>query len=137
MVLSLLLCAAAGAGWVFGMVGERHAAVVRLYGTPERSFFARVGRQHLILSEQLLVPVGVPAGYTLDSTRFRETVVTGPVFPPGGAGTELHPDHFALNPIGAGFRRFRMWHGGVRVHDERGAVAWQVRAAYGAVEIPW
>jgi len=135
--LSLLMCVAVLACWVFGMVGKRHAAVVRLGGRPERSFFARVSRQHLILSDQLMVPVGMPAGYVLDSTHFRQSTVTGPTFPPAGVGTELDPEYFALNPDGAGFRKFRLWHGGVKVHDERGAIAWQVRAAYGAVEIPW
>lgn len=135
-VLSVLLLAATAAGWVSGAVRERHATVWRLRSRPERTFFLRFDRQHLIVSDQQMAPVRMPAGYTMDSTRFREFRVVGPLFP-DGVGTELHPEYFALNPAGAWFRKTRLQHGGVSVRDESGAIAWQVRSFYGAVEIPW
>ena len=83
-----------------------------------------------------MVPAGMPAEYTMDSTRFREFKVRGPLFP-NGAGTEMSPDYFALNPTGAWFRTLRLRPGGVTMQDANGAVAWRVAGYYGAVEIPW
>ena len=135
-VLSLLLLAATAACWVAGAVRERHATVWRLHARPERTLFVRLGRQHLIVSDQQMAPVRMPPGYAMDSTRFREFRVIGPLFPQG-AGTELDPEYFALNPTGAWFRKIRLSPGGVKVLDQSGAVAWQVIGSYGAVEIPW
>jgi hypothetical protein len=136
--LSLLLCVAVAACWVTGAVRERHAAVWGLRLRPERALFVRFAPQHLILSEQRMVPVRLPPGYAMDCTRFREYRVTGPEFP-NGIGTELHPDYFALNPAGAWFRKLRLNPGGVTAlaDEQSGAIAWQARAFYGAVEIPW
>ena len=134
--LSLVLVAATAICWVIGIAGEKHAAVCRVRARPDRTIFARIGRQHLIVSEQRMLPAGMSPGYVMDSTRFREFRVTGPAFP-DGVGTELSPDYFALNPPGAWFRTTRLSPGGIRVRDESGAVAWQVACSYGSVEVPW
>lgn len=135
-MLSVLLLAATAACWVIGAVREKQTAVWRLRSRPERTFFVRISRQHLILSDQQMVPVRMPAEYTMDSARFRKFTVTGPMFP-RGIGTELHPEYFALNPSGAWFRKIDLQPGGVIVQDKRAGVAWQVKGFYGAVEIPW
>ena len=136
--LSLVLCVAVAAGWVTGAVRERHAAVWGLRLRPERAVFLRLAPQHFILSEQRMVPVRLPPGYAMDCTRFREYRVTGPKFPKG-IGTELGEDYFALNPTGAWFRTLRLNPGGVTAlaDEHSGTIAWQARAFYSAVEIPW
>ena len=135
--VSLVLCAAMAACWVIGLVQERHVRAWRVRGTPERSWFARIDRQHLILSEQHMEPVGMPAGYAVDSTRFREFRVYGPEFPGGSIGSELNREYFLLSPPNAWFRRTWRPTGGTRIQNDQGGLAWQVRDFYGAVEIPW
>jgi hypothetical protein len=137
MILSFLLLAVTAGCWVAGAVREKQRTVWRLKLRPERAFFVRIERQHLIVSEQRMVPVRLPDGYAMDCTRFREFRVTGPLFPQG-IGTELHPDYFALNPSGAWFRKISVHPGGVKMlRDESGAIAWQALTSFTTVEIPW
>ena len=133
---SLLLLAITAICWITGAVREKQTTVWRAWSRPERSIFVRVERQHLILSEQLLVPVRLPPGYTIDSSRFRECRVIGRLFP-NSVVSEMSPDYFALNPPSPWFRTIRLNPGGVTVQDATGGVAWQVRNFYSAVEIPW
>ena len=135
--LSLLLLLAAAAGWAVGLVGEKQAVVWRAWASPGRSYFVWVGRQHLIFSEQHMVGVGMPPEYGVDTTEFRWYRVKGPLFPPAGAGTRLHPDSFLLNPNGAWFGASRRGHGGVRMSDASGAMQWRAVSTYGALEVPW
>jgi hypothetical protein len=135
-LLSFVLFAATAVCWIIGLVREPNATVWRLHSRPGRTFFARIGRQHLIFSEQQIVSSGMPPGYVLDTSKFREYTVWGPDFP-RGAGTDLLPEHWALNPVGAWFRKFKFGHGGVVVQGPNGSVAWRTNGFYGAVEIPW
>jgi hypothetical protein len=132
-VVSLLLFVAAAVGWVVGGVREKQTTMWRVWPRAERTFFVRVERQHLILSEQHLVPVGLPQGYAVDSREFRVCRVMGPMFPPGGVRSEVSPDYFALNPPGAWFAVMDLDPGGVRVMDASGGTAWRVRNLYRAV----
>ena len=134
--VSLVLCVTVAACWVAGAMQDRHVSAWRVRSTPDRSWFVRIDRQHLIVSDQHMVPAGMPAGHALDTTTFRQFRVVGPAFP-RGAGSELDREYFALNPTGAWFRTTRRSTGGTRVLDASGAVAWQVSHVYGAVEVPW
>jgi hypothetical protein len=133
--LSFLLIAITAACWVTGLVRDRHATVWRIHPSPERTFFVRIDRQHLVVSDQALVPVGVPPGYRMDSTQFAGYWVYGPALP-NGAGVTMSPESEILTPSGAWFRKIRTPIGGV-VYQDRGTTAWRANGFYGAVEIPW
>jgi hypothetical protein len=133
--VSLMLCAVTAALWLVGLARERHTTVWRVWARPERAFFVRLDRQHLIFTEQGMTPVGVPPEYTMDCSRFREFRVFGPVFPQG-VGTTLSTESFMVNPPAYGFRRLRLQPGGVRFQDDTGT-AWQALALYQTVEVPW
>ena len=140
-VLSLLLLTAAAAGWIAGIArdraGERNTTAWLLRARPEHSYFVRLDRQHLIFSDQQMVPTGMPPGHAVDTTRFRQVHVTGPSFP-DGVGTDLDPTYFALNPTRPWFRKLRLQTGGLRFVDPTSAATtWQASAFYGAIEIPW
>ena len=136
-LLSLLLLAITAAGWAVGAVRERHATVWPLRRRPERTCFLRLDRQHLIVSEQRMVPYGMPPDYAMNSTRFREYRVTGPKFPARGLGTDLSPEYFALNPTGAWFQFIRLQPAGITFQDASGVTAWKVTGIYRALHIPW
>jgi hypothetical protein len=135
-VLSFLLLAATAAGWVSGLVHERHATVWRLLPRPQRTFFVRIDRHHLILSEQRMVASRMAAGHHVDCSTFREFKVAGPTLPNGG-GVTLDPEYFALVPDKAWFRKLSLQPAGVRLHDATGALIVQATGLFNTLEIPW
>src|SRR5256885_17947 len=79
----------------------------------------------------------MPAFYGVDSSRFGHWVLTGPGLPGGRIDNTQDPQDGVLNPTGAWFHNFRVQSTGLTLGDATGAVIWQVRGYYGAVEIPW
>jgi hypothetical protein len=130
--LSALLCAATSTCWLIGAVQDRQVRAWRFYGNPGHSCFARLDRQHLIISEQRMVPEQLPAHCAVDTTRFRHWVFKNPEF------SDIDMDQDAgdgvLNPTGAAFRVFRVQSTNITVHSP---VTVTVRGYYGAAEIPW
>jgi hypothetical protein len=137
VAVSLGLCAVTAACWVTGAVGERHVTAWRVWSSPEHSWFVRFDRQHLIMSEQLMVPARFPAGYAMDSTQFRSFRVTGPLRPSGGGGVTMVPGSPILHPEAPWFRKFRLGIGGTQISGANRVNILRVDGFYGAIEIPW
>lgn len=135
--LSLTLSAATAACWLAGAVRDRQVSAWRVYSTPELSWFVRLDRQHLIVSDQRMVPVIFPPHYAVDSTQFREFRVTGPGLPTGTTNT-MSPESEVLNPEGLWFRKVRdVQVSSIRMVDQSGVRTLQADGIYGAIAIPW
>jgi hypothetical protein len=135
--LSLVLLGTTAACWMTGFVRPRHATVFTVHPRPERTSFIRIDRHHLILSDQQMAPVGMPAGYTLDTTHFRQFLVFGPALPNGSGGVAFGDESPILTPEGAWFRHIRTPIGGVVFQDNVGRTAWRANGFYHAIDIPW
>ena len=135
-VLSCVLLALTTACWVTGLLRERNATVWRIHSRPGRTFFARIDRQHLIVSDHQLAGVRMPPGYKLDTSGFGQFRVGGPSLP-RGASVDLDPQGQILSPDGAGFRTFRTDAGDIGYMNTGTGERWQAAGSYGAAEIPW
>ena len=120
--------------WVIGAARGKHATVWTVHARPECAVFVRIERHHLVVCEQRMDAVGLPADYALDATRFRSFLVVGPTMPAGG-GVDMHPDNEAISTGGAWFRRLHVQPAGMKFTD--GTTLWQARGFYNALEIPW
>jgi hypothetical protein len=132
--VSLVLCIVTFACWTIGVM---HPTVWACRTTPARSWFIRFERQHLILSDQQMVPKLLPAPYTMDSTYFREFWLRGPRLPEGEICLEISPQSWKVRPPGAWFRKFRTGSGGFQWKDNAGAIIVRVEAFFGTLEVPW
>src|SRR2546421_8909825 len=134
--LSLLLCVLTIACWIIGATQARQVRAWRCLASPQRTYFVRLDRQHLIISKQEMIPMPLPAPYAVNSTRFRHWQIKKPSESVGMVVIQ-NPEDLVLNPAGAGFRAFDGQFTLLTMTDASGAVFVRVRALYGAVEIPW
>src|SRR4051794_39732029 len=70
--ISLAFFIATILGW---SIGAMHPTVWRYWGTPQRSYFLRCTRWHLVFSEQFMNPRLMLPNFSLDSTRWGEYMI--------------------------------------------------------------
>jgi hypothetical protein len=132
--ISLALLFATIVGW---SVGSVHRTVFRCWGTPQRSFFLRCTRWHLILSEQSMFPSVMLPGCSYDTTQWGEYIV----IPSDGKDrlgtTQMDSDYTFPNPSRFGFRALNSSIGGITFRNEKGVLFLRVTDYYTDWQIPW
>src|SRR3954469_14645216 len=123
--------AATATCWLIGALGARHTRVWGCRATPQRSWFVHLDRQHLIVSDQEMIPRLLPSGYAMDTTQFRSYTLSGPDLAAGGTTLDLG----FLNPTRAWFREFSIGIGNITMLDTQGKRVLLVSNFYHALEI--
>ena len=132
--VSFALCAAAAACWVAGVVRPTQ---FRLRSTPQRTTFLWLDPQHVVLSEQSIVPQLLPPPYVCDTSRFLEYAVTRPDDPNGNA-SRLSREAGVARPTPLRFRAVDTGIGRtIYVSASTGKPFVSVAKSYRAVEVPW